>query len=87
LLEAMALGRPSVVTPVGGVPEVVEHGRDALVVPRSQPAALAAAIVELLRDQAMRARLGANAQRRAASFDIRQAVRRMEVVWTSLAER
>lgn len=87
LLEAMALGRPSVVTPVGGVPEVVEHGRDALVVPRSQPAALAAAIVELLRDRSMRARLGANAKRRAASFDIRRAVRRMEDVWTSLAER
>jgi glycosyltransferase involved in cell wall biosynthesis len=85
LLEAMSLGRPPVVTPVGGVPEVVHHGRDALVVPPSQPAALAEALVGILRDPAMRARLGANAARRAADFDIRTAVRRMEDVWMELA--
>jgi glycosyltransferase involved in cell wall biosynthesis len=87
LLEAMSLGRPSVVTPVGGVPEVVTHGDDALVVPPSEPAALAGALVELLRDPGARARLGANARRRAAAFDIRAAVRRMEEVWTELAGR
>ena len=85
LLEAMSLGRPSVVTPVGGVPEVVTHGEHALVVPPSEPSALAGAIVELLRDADMRARLGTNARRRAALFDIRTAVRRMEDVWTELA--
>jgi glycosyltransferase involved in cell wall biosynthesis len=67
------------------VPEVVHHGRDALVVPPSQPAALAEALVGILRDPAMRARLGANAARRAADFDIRTAVRRMEDVWMELA--
>jgi glycosyltransferase involved in cell wall biosynthesis len=55
------------------------------VVPPSQPAALAGAIVELLGDPEARARLGANAKRRAATFDIRVAVRRMEDVWTELA--
>jgi glycosyltransferase involved in cell wall biosynthesis len=85
LLEAMSLGRPSVVTPVGGVPEVVSHREEALVVPPSDPPALAGAIVELLRDADLRARLGTNARRRAASFDIRAAVRRMEDVWTELA--
>jgi len=85
LLEAMSLGRPSVVTPVGGVPEVVVNGQHALVVPPSQPAALASAIVELLGDPEARARLGANAKVRAASFDIRRAVRRMQDVWTELA--
>lgn len=85
LLEAMSLGRPSVVTPVGGVPEVVSDGEDALVVPASTPPALATAIVELLRDADLRARLGANAKVRAAAFDIRTAVRRMQDVWTELA--
>lgn len=85
LLEAMALGRPSVVTSVGGVPEVVVNGEHAVVVPPSQPSALAGAIVELLGDPDARARLGANAKRRAADFDIRRAVRRMEDVWTQVA--
>ncbi len=48
LLEAMALERPVVVTPVGGVPEVVEDGRDGLHVPVGDPEALALAVGRLL---------------------------------------
>jgi len=44
LLSAMAAGLPVIVTPVGGVPEVVEDGINGLIVPAGDPVALAEAI-------------------------------------------
>jgi glycosyltransferase involved in cell wall biosynthesis len=84
LIEAMALGKPPVVTRVGGLDELVEHGRNGLLVPPADPSALAAGIVTVLQDHALRDRLGRAARRRAASFDIRTAVRRMEEVYAEL---
>ena len=50
ILEAMALRRPVVATAVGGVPEMIEHGRTGLLVPPHDAAALAAAIARVLTD-------------------------------------
>jgi glycosyltransferase involved in cell wall biosynthesis len=84
LVEAMALGRPAVVTEVGGTPEVVTDGADGLLVPPGDPAALAGGLLRLLRDPELRARIGAAARARAAAFDIRAAVARMEQVYAGL---
>lgn len=56
--EASALGKSVIATRTGGLPEVVEHGVSGLLVPPRDPAALADAIVLLLRDPDMRARMG-----------------------------
>jgi glycosyltransferase involved in cell wall biosynthesis len=50
LIEAMALRRPVVATAVGGVPEMIEHGRSGLLVPPHDAEALAEAISRLLAD-------------------------------------
>lgn len=84
LIEAMALGRPAVVTRAGGLTEVLEHGRQGLVVPPSNPQALAGAIITLLRDADLRRRFGEAGQLRARKFDIRKAVRRLEEVYARL---
>lgn len=85
LLEAMAQGRAVVVTRVGGLPEAVTDGRDGLLVPPSDPDALAAALLRLAGDEALRERLGAAAAGRAVDFDIRRAVHRMEDVYEVVA--
>ncbi|MEU1128243.1 glycosyltransferase, partial [Streptomyces sp. NPDC005899] len=71
-LEAMACGRPVLLTDVAGARETLPpgHARHCLVPPRD-PRALAAALTALLADPALRAELGRAARSRARSlFDV-----------------
>jgi glycosyltransferase involved in cell wall biosynthesis len=63
ILEGMASRLPLVATEVGEVPTVIQNGRTGFLVPAEEPGLLAAAIVDLLRDAALRERLG-NAARK-----------------------
>ncbi len=67
LLEAMAAALPIVTTPVGAAPDLLTEGESALFVPVADPAALAAAVRRLLGDPDLRARLGDNARKVAAT--------------------
>jgi glycosyltransferase involved in cell wall biosynthesis len=62
LLEAMAAGCAAVSTPVGGIPEALEDGRNGSLVPPGDADALAGRIGELLGDRGRCARLGAEAR-------------------------
>lgn len=75
LLEAMAMGLPVVSTRLTGIPEIVEHGSSGLLVPEHDPAALAAALGELLNDPARRASMGRLAMDKVSrEFDLRKNV-------------
>lgn len=50
LLEALRFGRPVVASDVGGIPDIVEHGRTGWLVPAGDPAALAATLLRLAAD-------------------------------------
>jgi len=65
-LEAMALARPVVATRVGGLGEAVLHQQTGLLVPPDDAAALQAALAHLLREPALRERLGAAGPERIA---------------------
>jgi len=58
ILEAMALSRPVIASNVGGIPEMIEHGKTGLLVPPHDPASLADAIVRLLVDHPLADTLG-----------------------------
>lgn len=64
VLEWMAAGKAIVASRVGGIPSIVEDGREGILVPPQDPAALAAAIARLLDDPDERRRLGEAARRR-----------------------
>ncbi len=62
LLEAMAAGRAVVASRVAGIPDVVADGENGLLVPTRDVPALAAALVRLRDDAALRERLGRSAR-------------------------
>ncbi|MGQ9582661.1 MAG: glycogen synthase [Thermoplasmatota archaeon] len=64
VLEAMACGAAVVASRVGGIPEIVEHGRSGLLVPPGRPDELAEAVGRLLSDGALRERLVRRARER-----------------------
>ena len=65
LLEAMAYGLPSVVSPVGGIPDVFEDGRHGYFVPPDDPQALANRLGALLDHPDVAREMGARARRHA----------------------
>lgn len=69
-VEAMALGRPVVATSGHGFDEYLRDGENGLLVPRSDVPALADALVRLLDDPGLRARLGAAAAASAEELDV-----------------
>jgi glycosyltransferase involved in cell wall biosynthesis len=87
LLEAMALGVPPVVSAVGGVPEVVTHGIDGLLLPPGDPAAFADAFLRLADNRDERTALGRAAARRANDFDITRTQRDLEARYRKLLIR
>ena len=68
ILDAMACAKPVVGTRAGGIPEAVQDEETGLLVPPHDEAALAAAILRLLKDPALAARLGASGRQRAAEY-------------------
>jgi glycosyltransferase involved in cell wall biosynthesis len=62
LLSAMAYGLPVVAVAGGAVPEVIEDGRNGLLVPTPEPSGVAAAVLHLLHDSSLSARLGTAAR-------------------------
>ncbi|WP_018503336.1 glycogen synthase [Parafrankia discariae] len=76
-LEAMACGTAVVASRVGGIPEVVASGETGLLVPPDDPAALAAAINEVLADPGRAAAMGRAGRDRAVA----------EFGWPAVAER
>jgi glycosyltransferase involved in cell wall biosynthesis len=76
VLEAMACSRPVVGTLAGGLPEAIVDGETGRLVPPHDEPALAAALVDLLRDATLRAQLGAAGRARVErEFGIDQLVR------------
>jgi glycosyltransferase involved in cell wall biosynthesis len=63
LIEAMAAGLPVIASRVGGIPALVDDGKNGLLVPAGDSAALADAIRKVAHDAAWAVELGAQAMR------------------------
>jgi len=69
VLEAMASGLCVVSTRVGGIPQLLEHEHDALLVPPDDPDSMARAIERILTEPGLAERLSNNARAKAERFD------------------
>ena len=84
MLEALLSGTPVLATRVEGVVDVIEGGNTGLLVPPNDSAALAAAILRLVADPALRQRLGRAGQAHAKAH---YSVDRMAVEYEALLKK
>jgi len=87
LLEACAAKLPSIVTNVGGMPEVIENNNSGYVVPQKKPRILAEKIELLSRNEILRKTLGENAYTRVQTeFSFSKMVEKTELVYTNILQ-
>ncbi|MDX2031493.1 MAG: glycosyltransferase family 4 protein [Blastocatellia bacterium] len=86
VLEAGAMGIPVVATNVGGIPDLLEDGETALLVPDEDADAMARAVERLLDDPALTARLSANGRALAERCSWREILPQWERIFAELRE-
>ncbi len=87
LAEAMAAGKTVAVTNVGGMKEMVQHEENGLLVPCANGAALATALVRLLKNPTLSQHLGDAARRRSQEFSVERNVMALEAIYAELLSR
>ena len=81
IVEAMACGVPVIAVRSGGVPEIIRHQQDGLLVAPGDMEELRAALASLLQDQSIRHRYAKSARERAQHFSLDGHVARMVEVF------
>lgn len=84
IIDAMSLGIPPVAFAVGGIPEVVEHGKSGLLVPAGDLAEFARSASLLAEDELLRRRLAEGAIERAKTFDAAEMTKDTETVYNEV---
>ena len=85
ILEAMAAGLPIVATDVAGIPDMVRHEQEGLLIPPGDVPALAAAITRLLDSPDLREAMGRRgAERVAEEYDLPRGVENWDRLYRSL---
>jgi glycosyltransferase involved in cell wall biosynthesis len=86
-LEAMAMGKPPVVTDSGGLSETTMDQITGFVVPPNDPKALSQAVLKLLNDKELALDIGRNARKYVEeNFDIKDSVNKLEQLFTKLLQ-
>lgn len=81
-MEAMAMGKPTIVSRNGGLAELPLDGESGLIVPVGEVSTLAAAMLKVLASPTLAARLGANARKRVErEFNVATIVTQWQVVF------
>lgn len=88
VVEAMAVGTPVIASKVGGILDLVEDGREGLLVAASDPAGMAEAILQLAQDPERRRAMSRAARAKAAEqFNIQRLVKDVEALYDELLSK
>lgn len=86
IIEGMSLGKPAVVTAVGGIPDLVSDGETGLVVPPNEPQAFANALLRVIRHRELARRLGDAARTRyREGYRAEDTARKLESLFFEMA--
>ena len=86
LLEAMAYGQVPIVTPVGGIPEVIVNMKNGLLVEPGDIQGLADAMSLLITDHSLRKELSLSARETVLTLDIRKYMDSLMAVYASVLQ-
>jgi glycosyltransferase involved in cell wall biosynthesis len=84
VVEAMASGKPVVAGNVGGIPDMVRHGENGLLVDPRDTGALRAALETLIDDAALRDVMGAKGRAVALAFGLPSMISKLEALYESV---
>ncbi|MDP3283756.1 MAG: glycosyltransferase, partial [Desulfobacterales bacterium] len=84
LVEAMALGKPIVASDVGGIPDLVVHGKNGYLVPPGDSLSLAAAISDLIENPEKRRKMGENGKMRAIDYSAEAMVQKIDELYKAM---
>ena len=87
LLEAMAAGRPIVASNIDGYRGVLEDGKEGLLVQPEDERRLADALIHLLRDPALRGRMGRRGQAKATDYSWQKVAQQILGYYQELLEK
>lgn len=87
VIEALACGLCVVSTDVGGIPYLLQDGVDALLVPRDDPTAMAAAVERIIQDPNLAEHLSRNGRAKAESFDWSRVLPKWHKLLATVASR
>jgi glycosyltransferase involved in cell wall biosynthesis len=85
-LEAMAMGRPVVASRIGGLPDIVDHGKTGFLVTPGDTLTLQKAMRRLLDDRALREGMGDLARQKVVEFQASAVVPRIEQVYREVLQ-
>jgi glycosyltransferase involved in cell wall biosynthesis len=86
LVEAMSAGLPIVASRVGGIPDLVTHGENGLLVPPADACALERAISDLLNDEDRRKHMGEIGKRICRPYSVEAMVEKIDDLYCRLVE-
>ncbi len=86
MLESMAWGLPVIVTPVGGIPEVIIHQQNGLLVTPGNKNQLIQAMQDLIRDENLRISLGTAGRHSIESLDIKTYMNSLVNIYTTVIQ-
>ncbi len=87
LVEAMALGKPVVASDVGGIPDLIIHGKNGYLVPPGDALSLSAAIGDLIEDPEKGRKMGENGKKRAVDYSADAMVQKIDKLYRTVLQQ
>ncbi len=87
ILEALRSGVPVISCPVGGIPDMVEHGVSGLLIPPGEPDVIARAVLSLKKDPSLKEKLAAGGRKRFEDeFEVTKCVNQLRELYERLID-